>query len=280
MWAMAMLLLMSGAGGLPFMEDIEDLVDGAGQKMGYNFSLKRERQAFLRGVFGNQMAAFMEQGISGLPGMPTDVSGRLGVGNIIPGTGLAMDKPNRERDLLELAGPGGDFVKRGFSALGMALTGKVVDAALEVSPTAVRNAQKGRDMLSSGMAKDAKGYKTVETNALDGALKLFGFQPTVVAEDSEAVSHVRRATSFYSLTSADIKAQWADALFRKDDSALDDARKRVEAWNRNNPDMPIVIKIPDMWKRAREMAKPREERVLNNTPKAIRQQMREFAARE
>lgn len=101
-----------------------------------------------------------------------------------------------------------------------------------------------------------------------------------VAEDSEAVSHVRRATSFYSLTSADIKAQWADALFRKDDSALADARKRVEAWNRNNPDMPIVIKIPDMWKRAREMAKPREERVLNNTPKAIRQQMREFAARE
>lgn len=280
MWAMAMLLLMSGAGGLPFMEDIEDLVDGAGQKMGYNFSLKRERQAFLRGVFGSEMADFMEQGISGLPGMPTDVSGRLGVGNIIPGTGLALDKPNRERDLLELAGPGGDFVKRGFSALGMALTGKVVDAALEVSPTAVRNAQKGADMLSSGMAKDAKGYKTVETNALDGALKLFGFQPTVVAEDSEAVSHVRRATSFYSLTSADIKAQWADALFRKDDAALDDARKRVEAWNRNNPDMPIVIKIPDMWKRAREMAKPREERVLNNTPKAIRQQMREFAARE
>lgn len=37
-WALAMLLLMGGAGGMPFMEDAEDLIDGVGQMMGYNLS--------------------------------------------------------------------------------------------------------------------------------------------------------------------------------------------------------------------------------------------------
>lgn len=43
-WALAMLMLMGGAGGLPFLEDAEDLIDGAGQLMGYNLSVKQWRK--------------------------------------------------------------------------------------------------------------------------------------------------------------------------------------------------------------------------------------------
>ena len=92
-WAVAMLLLMGGAGGLPFMEDAEDLIDGAGQLMGYNVSSKQWRMALLRDVLGKELASFVEQGVSGLPGAPVDVSGRLGMGNLIPGTGLFLDSP-------------------------------------------------------------------------------------------------------------------------------------------------------------------------------------------
>jgi hypothetical protein len=97
-WALAMLLLMSGAGGVPFMEDAEDLIDGAGQMMGYNISAKQWRKELLANVVGKELGEFMEQGLSGLPGAPIDVSGRLGMGNLLPGTGLFLDKPNRERD--------------------------------------------------------------------------------------------------------------------------------------------------------------------------------------
>lgn len=81
-WALAMLLLMSGAGGVPFMEDAEDLIDGAGQMMGYNISAKQWRKELLANVVGKELAEFMEQGISGLPGAPIDVSGRLGMGMV------------------------------------------------------------------------------------------------------------------------------------------------------------------------------------------------------
>lgn len=284
-WALAMLLLMGGAGGVPFMEDAEDLIDGVGQMMGYNLSSKQWRKEALAGIVGKELGEFMEQGLSGLPGAPIDVSGRLGMGNLLPGTGLLLTKQSRERDLLEVVGPAGDLVSRGFAA-GRELVGGVMNldpsaagrAALEVSPTAVRNAVKGLDMAASGMYKDTKGYKVIDTTLAEAVAKAVGFQPKSVAEIQEANSFMQRAKSFYSLTSSEIKAQWADALFRKDEGALARVRARLADWNQNNPEQPIVVKMPDVWKKVREMGKDRIDRIADNSPKALRQQMREMAA--
>ena len=38
--AIAILFMLAGSEGLPFVEDIEDLLDGALQRLGYNFSSK------------------------------------------------------------------------------------------------------------------------------------------------------------------------------------------------------------------------------------------------
>nr|WP_255594907.1 PLxRFG domain-containing protein [Acidovorax sp. sif1233] len=276
-WAVAMLMLMGGAGGLPFMEDLEDLIDGVGQLMGYNLSTKQWRKQVLRDALGKELATFMEQGVSGLPGAPIDVSGRLGMGNLIPGTGLFLTKPNRERDLLEVAGPAGDLVARGFGAARKALTGDVGGAALEVAPTAVRNAAKGIDMATSGIYKDTKGYKVIDTTLDEAVAKAIGFQPRSVAEVQESNSFMQRSKSFYVQTSSDIKAQWAQALFNKDEAALERVRERLADWNRNNPEQPIVVKMPDVWKKVREMGKDRTQRIADTAPKALRQQMRELA---
>ena len=276
-WAVAMLLLMGGAGGLPFMEDAEDLIDGAGQLMGYNVSTKQWRKQALRDVVGKELADFVENGVSGLPGAPIDVSGRLGMGNLIPGTGLLLSKQSRERDLLEVAGPAGDLVARGFTGARKLLTGDVAGAALEVSPTAVRNAAKGIDMATSGIYKDTKGYKVIDTTLDEAVAKAIGFQPKSVAEVQEANSFMQRSKSFYTQTSSDIKAQWAQAVFEKDEAALQRVRDRLAAWNRNNPDQPIVVKIPDVMKRVREMGKDRTQRIADTAPKALRQQMRDMA---
>lgn len=276
-WAVAMLLLMGGAGGLPFMEDAEDLIDGAGQLMGYNVSTKQWRKQALRDTIGKELADFVENGVSGLPGAPIDVSGRLGMGNLIPGTGLLLSKQSRERDLLEVAGPAGDLVARGFTGARKVLTGDLAGAALEVSPTAVRNAFKGADMATSGIYKDTKGYKVIDTTLDEAISKAIGFQPKSVAEVQEANSFMQRSKSFYIQTSSDIKAQWAQAVFEKDDAALQRVRDRLAAWNRNNPDQPIVVKIPDVMKRVREMGKDRTERIADTAPKALRDQMRSLA---
>jgi len=270
-------MLMGGAGGLPFMEDAEDLIDGAGQLMGYNVSTKQWRKQLLRDTIGKELGNFVEQGVSGLPGAPIDVSGRLGMGNLVPGTGLLLSKQNRERDLMEVVGPAGDLVARGFTGARKALTGDLAGAALEVSPTAVRNAAKGLDMATSGIYKDTKGYKVIDTTLDEAIAKAIGFQPRSVAEVQESNSFMQRSKSFYVQTSSDIKAQWAQALFNKDDAALERVRERLADWNRDNPDQPIVVKMPDVWKRVREMGKDRTQRIADTAPKALREQMREMA---
>ena len=279
-WMLAMLLLMGGAGGLPFMEDAEDLIDGLAQLAGYNTSVKQWRRQALQDIVGNGLAEFIESGVSGLPGAPIDISGRLGMGNLLPGTGLLLTKQNRERDLLDVAGPAGDLLARGFAAGRKLLTGDAGGAAMELAPTAARNLAKGADMLATGSYRDAKGYKVLDTTALEALAKAAGFQPRSVAQVQEGNSFLMRSKSFYQHTSAEIKAQWARALFEKDEAALQRVRQRVADWNRRNPEQPITVRMPDIWRRVREMGKERSQRIADSAPRALRQQMRQALAQE
>jgi len=273
-WAMVMLMLMGGAGGVPFAEDAEDLIDALAQLMGYNVSSKQWRKQAMADILGKELAEFLDQGISGLPGSPIDVSGRLGMGNLIPGTGLFQTKQSHTRDMLELAGPAGDLVGRAFSGAGRALKGDVAGAALEMAPAAVRNAAKGVDMAATGMYRDTKGYKVLDTTLAEAAAKFVGFQAKSVAEVQEANSFMMRSKSFYTQTSGEISAQWAKAMFEKDEDALQAVRARLEAWNRNNPEQKIVVKMPNILKRVREMGKDRTQRIADSAPKALRQKLR------
>ena len=284
-WQLAMLMLMGGAGGLPFMEDLEDLVDGIAQIMGYNTSSKQWRQQAIKKIVGEEFGEFLEDGASGIPGSPVDVSGRLGLGDLIPGTGFLMAKRDHQYDIRELSGPAGDLIARGLSAGRNIATAvaqgdarSVARSSAEVLPTAARNALFGLEMAARGMYADRRGYKVIDTTLPEAAAKFIGFQPRSVAEVQEANRFMLRTRNFYQETAAEIRAEWARALFKKDDAALQRVRGRLDKWNRDNPDQRIVIRMPDVWKRVREMSKSRSERIAGTSPKALRQQMRDMAA--
>ena len=278
--ALGMLMLMGGAGGLPFVEDVEDVVNALAAKMGYSFNTKQARKAFLTSLVGVWGADFIENGVSGLPGAPIDVSGRLGMGNLIPGTGLMGPNEDKSRDMLEMVGPAGDFVQRVFAGAGMALGGNLAGAAMEVSPTAVRNVAKGVEMGVTGLYTNKDGYKILDTTLPEAIAKGIGFQPKSVADVQETNVFMARARSFYTQTSAEIRAQWARGIAEGDQSAIDAARERMLDWNRKNPEQPIRIRVPDLHKRAREMRKDRTQRLADTAPKALRESLREMARSE
>ncbi|WPG35296.1 PLxRFG domain-containing protein [Variovorax sp. EBFNA2] len=277
--ALGMLMLMGGAGGLPFAEDLEDAADGLAQMMGYNFSSKKARQEFLESMLPRGIAQFIDKGVSGLPGAPLDVSGRLGMGNLIPGTGLLLEKTSHARDVLEIAGPAGDFASRILSGGRSVLTGDVGAGVLEMSPAAVRNAAKGADMAATGMYRDAKGYKVLDTGALEAAMKGIGFQPGSVATIQEANRISQGAKAFYNLRAQEIRALWAQGIFEGDAKKVQAARDQVATWNEKNPEQPMQVRIPDVMRRVREMRKSKDERIADTAPKAMRAQLKEDAAR-
>lgn len=271
------LLLLGGAGGLPFMEDAEDLVDGIGQIMGYNFSSKKVRQQFLDEWVGEMAGDFIDGGISSVSGSPTDVSGRLGLGNLIPGTGIFKERTSNSRDVLEIAGPAGDFVGRIATgtrdiAKGVANldSTSLKKGALEFAPTAVRNAVKGTSMATSGIYKDTKGYKVADVTPVDAAFKFFGFQPRDISKIQEANYLGQSSTSYYNLRASSIRALWAAGVVEGNQAKVADARDAVKDWNTKNPDQKIVIKPNDIARRVREMKMDKVDRVIKNAPKTGR----------
>lgn len=271
---LAMLMLMGGAGGLPFVEDISDLVDGIGQRLGYNIRSKHARQKFLENVLGETLGGIADKGITGIPGMPIDVSSRFGLGNLIPGTGLATKKNDHTRDVTEILGPGGDFVTRMFQGTNMLLDGRPAAGVLQAAPKAIGNLSKAWDMHTLGFYTDTRGRKVVDTDTSDVFAKAIGFQPNAVARVQEASRDANQMVQFAKMREAEIADKWAMGVFKGDAAATQSAKEELAAWNRKNPESPIEIKQSQIRRRVKEMRKSKAERLESTSPKEIREQVR------
>lgn len=279
--ALAVLFMMAGADGLPFAEDIQDVIDGAMQRIGgYNFSSKQKMKEMFAGALGRDGAEIVMNGFSGIPGVPIDSSGRLSMGNLIPGSGLLQKKTDYTRDLTEVGGAAADMVKRAFNAGGQAVRGDMLGAATTIAPVAARNVAKGLDMADTGMYRDDRGRKVVDATVAEAIGKGIGFQPRTAARVQEAGFEAQRQKAGYALAAAEIREKWARAKFENDADLLQEARDDLAAWNRKNPDQKIEPNMPAILRRVREMRKSKTERIADTAPKAIRASVRKQLAEE
>lgn len=271
---LSMLFLLSGAGGLPFEEDLEDIIDGLMQRLGYSWNTKAQRQQFMIDTLGEPFAEFLDRGVSGIAGVPIDVSGRLGMGNLLPGTGLLTKKTDYGRDVAELAGVGGDFVKRAGQALGQVVDGSPAKAAMALAPTAVRNLVQAVDMGTNDMYRDQRGRKVIDTDMGDAVAKAMGFQPTGVAKVQEATWLQQNLIAQVKMRETEIADQWAIGVFEKDPEKVQAARDALARWNENNPTARIVIKPAQIAKRVQAMNTDKATRIAKTAPQEIREAVR------
>ena len=270
LFALAMMFLAAGAGGLPFMGDAEDIIDGIAQRLGYSFSTKQARRQFLIDSLGSGAADFVERGVSGLPGVPIDVAGRLGMSNLIPGTGLLTKKPDHTRDVLEFAGPAGDFIKRGFEGAESIVSGEVVKGVATMAPKAVANAKQAVDMYQTGMYRDQKDRKVIDVDGYDALAKAIGFQPVDVARVQDATGVQQNLIGQNKMMKSSLAEDMAKAIFEKDADKQQEIRESMQKWNKRNPESPVTIDMVAVRRRLREMNLTKAERVEKSAPKAIR----------
>lgn len=270
----ATLALMSGLQGLPGADDLDDLIDGALQRMGYNFSSKRAKQEFLASIIGDDGARFVMTGLSGLPGVPIDVSGRLGLGNFIPGTGLLTKKDDYTRDALEVLGPVGSLAKQFGTAAGKIAEGEVWEGVKAALPVAAANAVKASDMASTGMYRDDRGRKVIDTDAVDAAFKAIGFQPTDVSRVQQASFEVQKMVSLTRIREAEIADKWARGMFDGNSDLIDEARAELARWNESNPATRIRITSKQLVDRLKNMRMGKTERIAKTAPREVRETVR------
>ncbi len=275
--ALALLAMAAGGQGLPFMDDLDDLIDTAAQAMGYNFSSKKAKRDFIANTLGlgDTAAMVAMRGLSSLPGVPIDVSARMGMSNILPGTGMFLrSNTDRTNDVMEFAGAAGGLAKSYIDGGKKLLTGDVIEAGKEIAPTAIKNIIQAVQMWRDGEYRDRLGRKVMDVGPLDGAAKFIGFQPAEVAQESSAIAMAKRSIDLAKVVESEITSQWAQGLHEKDPDQVQAAREKLKEWNATNPDAHIGVTMQQVRRRVAEMRKTREERFIKSAPKEMRQSVK------
>jgi hypothetical protein len=268
--ALGMLMLMAGAEGLPFGEDLDDVIDTILQSLGINKQSKEYRQQALEGLLGKDASEFVLKGISGT-GLPIDVSRRLGMSNLIPGSAILLKgRGDKSRDVAEILGVSGSAAQDLFKGMGMALSGDPIKGLMQVAPKAFKDVDKALTMTEKGYYPDTRGRKQVETSPSDALWKAVGFQPAVVAQESEIRRTRENRIAFAKETESRIAEDWAKGIIDKDPEAVAAAQQEVRDWNLRNPGSPMVITSRQIATRVKNAQMDASQRQLKRTPKEMR----------
>ena len=278
LYALALLMVAGGAEGLPFAEDANDLVDTLTQALGYDASAKSMKRDFLSKTLGmdDLTTDVVMRGLSALPGMPMDLSIRMGMGNLVPATGLFLrSNTDRSRDVLEIAGPTGALAQQGMTGIEKALEGDVTGGIAAAMPIALQNVAKAAKMWETGEYRDAKDRRVMDTDTLDGVMKFLGFQPAAVARKSGQINEVMRSVQLAKNVEVEIADAWARGINDRDQEAVTAARSKLADWNADNPEAPIVISNSQIVGRLRALRATKEDRFLKTVPRELRPGVRE-----
>lgn len=268
--ALGVLFLLAGMSGMPGGDDLDDVVDTVAQKMGYNWNNAAARHAWLVRVIGVGGADFVERGISSM--LPLDVSARLGMGNLIPGTAvLQKSNASPSRDVQEFFGPAGSVVAGFREVFDNAGGGKgVIESGLPLLPKMYRDVWQALDMVQTGQYRDTKGRKVVDVDGVDALLKGIGFQPNAVAEPRRIERMLAQSSGMQRIIRKDISELWARGVAEQDAQKIESARSILREWNEKNPDSRIVMNPTSIAQRVRAMRLTSAERLVKATPKDMR----------
>lgn len=268
---LGLLLLASGAQGLPGAEDAEDILDTVLQFAGETGNTREDLRDAAFSVLGQDLGAFALYGVTAF--LPLDIQSRLGLGNLLPATALFKpSEENRARVLAEFAGPTGSLLSSVTDAASAAEAGQGVGGIMRaLLPVGLKNAAKGYDMAETGMYRDYRGRKVVETDGADAFIKgVLGFQPTDVSMETRSLQIAQQNITRVRKKESDIAELMARARFEGDADLMREAQEQLSEWNRNNPNLPIRIDPSQILRRVREMNKTRRERVQKMAPKEVR----------
>lgn len=273
--AVGILFLMAGSSGLPFEDDLLDMIDTVMQGFFGKATLFRmEKRNFLNDALGKELGGFIESGVSNF--LPIDLSGRFGMGNLLPGSAiLKPSAPNKKGEMLQAAGVAGSFVESAFNGAQMAMQGNWSGVGKTFAPKAIADVTKGLEMAATGEARDRYGNKVVDTGAVDVASQIIGFNPTVKAEAGRKAWDVTEKVGYIKKLESNIVSKFARGLLDNDSDVIESAKQELAEWNARNPDWPIVIHPQQVRQRIGNLRSERSGRIIKMAPPELRRRVME-----
>jgi hypothetical protein len=276
--AMAILFLMSGMQGLPFAEHFADLYDWMAEKMKRSMGMKdpytsvRETVRGLAEEVQKGSSDLLMHGLSryfglgplhlleafGVPVPRTDVSGSLGMGQVLPGMREMMG-PERDPDkklvdtMVSLSGPLGAMAYNWWRLV-MAEGVQDYKAWERAMPNAVKNALQAARYagVHPGLGEEYQGAEVARTGArvrefenwpgrLEAVAKAAGFTPTGLTQGYEKMAGNERMKQYWMGRRTVLMQDYGWVYMHKDREAIADMVQAIKEFNESVPDPALRI---------------------------------------
>jgi hypothetical protein len=287
--ALGVLGMFSGLKGMPFAEDLMDIIDTIAQALGLGPSKvwKGSVEVTLAQAlndFAPGLTPVMMRGILNTF-TPANVADRVSLSNIIPGTGIGLAGADVGRELIEIAGPiasfmqgaiamGGDSIKYALETVGLKEDVTSLNKIARESPVAFLRIL--GDMYAydnAGAIVSQKGYVVSEDLHM-GTLfaRSLGFYPSSATAQNDIVRLSKRIGDYQKEVSGIYRGMYVKAKVNGDDAQAQEVVRMVREWN--DAAKGSGLEIPNFQMNAnrayREALKPASERYLKSTSKSIR----------
>lgn len=180
-----MIFMFSGLKGLPFEDDLQSLLEAIYKEFTKkDLDIDTGAREILTEHFGRRGAEMIMKGAPAAF-MGVDLSGRVGMGNIVPDTGN------------DFMGVWFDMVQKPFEAVNYVTEEKYYNAAASLMPLFIKNPMTAYTWAEDGV-RTRYGKKVIDSSDVttaDAALKAFGFQSSRIARKRDGVWAERRANN-------------------------------------------------------------------------------------
>jgi hypothetical protein len=251
------LLLTSGLKGLPFAEDIFDIVDTIAQKLGLKMaSVEKELTEWVDSVAPGMTPFIMRGVLDRMTG--ATMSTRLGMGDLVPLTGAFRAGADPAREVSDFAGPvfsgisglvgmAGSVAKYGAEVVGLRDDLTTINGILRDSPVAaLRSMGDSYAYLNSGMITNAQGQVVQREAAYHTVLaRLLGFYPAIATEQNDIVRLSKYVGDYTKAIKAEYVSSYIKATLEGDRERAREVARAVQDWNVGAQDVLLRCAISD-----------------------------------
>jgi ribosomal protein L33 len=286
------LILLSGVRGIPGSDDILDIVDGIAQRLGLKMgSIEKEFARLTKEVFGAELAEDINPIIMrGLLDHFTgwSFSNRLGLGDIIPGTGLLKPSATKQellREVVNIAGAPTSFLVGSLEYFTNTIPGVVtgrssLSSLMTDSPVrAVKNFGEALKFQDTGAILDSKGY-VVAKNATGWEImgKALGWYPSRAQAQMDWMMADSQEQAYMSMIKTEAVRRAVSARLSNDPEGEKNVKDYIKEWNESTKGTRLEIRNFDksVNQAFKEAKKPLALRSLKSSAKAGRAEAKDM----
>ena len=278
------LLLTSGLKGLPFAEDILDILDTIMQKLGLTTaSVEKELSEWIDAVAPGLTPVAMRGVLDQMTG--ATLSSRLGMGDLVPLTGAWRAGASPIRELENFAGPvvggisglvgmAGSLSKYGAESIGLRDDTTSMESILRESPLAfLRAVGDGSAYLSDGRITNTRGQVVSEDAPITTTLARFlGFYPAIASQQNDIVRLSKYVSEYAKAIKADYTSSYVKARLDGDLDRMNQIVADVNEWNADAEGTGLTISNfrKSAERAAKEAERPTVERFMKSASKGVR----------